>query len=287
MATTEPNAAPPRISLVTPSYNQGEYVEWTVRSVLLQRYPNLEYVVMDGGSTDATLERLAPYVDRFAYFQSQRDGGQSAAIAAGFARATGDIMGYINSDDMLLPGALAFVADYFDRHRDVDFVYGHRCIIDERNIVRGHWILPRHSSFLMRRWDLIPQESCFWRRSLFERCGNVDPAKHFAMDYDLFVRYMRQARFRRVDRFLAAFRIHVTSKTSVLLRTVGKEEIDAVQRDHRIRRYSQLTGDAFSLSVQLRSAMFVRRGAARPGLPPGIGYDLDDVWGNQLSRRGA
>ena len=101
----------PRISIVTPSYNQGQFIERTVRSVLLQRYPNLEYILMDGGSTDDTLDRIAPYMKEFSYSVSQPDGGQAEAIANGFARSSGEIMAYLNSDDLLAPDALYFVAD--------------------------------------------------------------------------------------------------------------------------------------------------------------------------------
>ncbi|MGH8552797.1 MAG: glycosyltransferase family 2 protein, partial [Methylococcales bacterium] len=198
----------PCISIVTPSFNQGKFVEATVRSVLDQRYPKLEYLFLDGGSTDATLDRIAPYRARFAHFESVPDGGQSAAIARGFSLCGGEIMAYLNSDDQLLPGTLNFVADFFERHPHLDAIYGHRCIIDANNRVIGHWILPPHSNFMMRRWDLIPQESCFWRRRLFETGGNIDPTFRFAMDYDLFVRYMKTGRFKRVNRFLAAFRVH-------------------------------------------------------------------------------
>src|SRR4028118_1835316 len=106
----------PKISIVTPSYNQAQFVAWTARSVLLQRYPNLEYIWMDGGSKDNTVEVLKPYVDRFAYFVSERDKGQSDAIHRGFQKCTGDIMAYLNSDDMLAPGTLPHVAKLLDQH---------------------------------------------------------------------------------------------------------------------------------------------------------------------------
>lgn len=268
----------PTFSIVTPSYNQGNFVEWTVRSVFEQRYPNIEYIFMDGGSSDDTLTRIAPWQERFAHFESGPDGGQSAAIAKGFALARGDIMAYLNSDDVLLPGALNYVADYFARHPEVDFVYGHRCIVNDRNEVTGHWILPPHSSFMMRRWDLIPQETCFWRRRLFEREGNIDPSFQFAMDYDLFVRYMRSGRFRRVNRFLGAFRVHPNAKTSTQVETVGAREIRKVQDAYGLRLVP-LLGDLFSLFVQFRSARWVARAGVYPGLPPGIGFNLEQVWG--------
>lgn len=271
----------PRITIVTPSYNQGAFVESTVRSVFLQRYPNLEYIMMDGGSKDETLERLEPYRSQFAHFQSQPDGGQSAAIAAGFERSTGEIMAYLNSDDVLLPGTLNFVAGYFRRHPEVDFIYGHRVMINEQDKVLGHWILWPHSSFFMRRWDLIPQETCFWRRSLWERAGNIDASYRFAMDYDLFVRFMAKGRFRRVHRFLAAFRIHEQAKTSTLLETVGTQEIGNVYRKYAIRPVP-LLGEFYSLSVRLRSAYYLRKRESYPGLPPGWGFDLNEYWGHQL-----
>ncbi|WP_231561657.1 glycosyltransferase family 2 protein [Nitrosococcus oceani] len=269
----------PTISIVTPSLNQGEYVEWTVRSVFEQRYPNLEYIFMDGGSTDQTLDRIASYRNRFLHFESGPDGGQSAAIAKGFSIATGEIMAYLNSDDVLLPGTLNFVADYFHRHPEVDFLYGHRCIVNEVNQVIGHWILPQHSSFLMRRWDLIPQESCFWRRRLFEKKGNIDASFQFAMDYDLFVRYMDVGNFKRVNRFLSAFRVHKDAKTTTQLATTGWAEIERVQRSNQMR-FPPLLGKLFPLWVQLRSLLFIRRGECFPGLPPGLNFNLNILWGD-------
>ncbi len=273
----------PTISIVTPSFNQGDFVEWTVRSVLEQRYPRLEYIFMDGGSTDQTLGRIAPYCDRFFHFESGPDGGQSAAIAKGFSFATGELMAYLNSDDMLLPGTLNFIADYFQRHPEIDFLYGHRCIINEVNQVIGHWILPPHSNFLMRRWDLIPQESCFWRRRLFEQKGNVDASFHFAMDYDLFVRYMTIGKFKRVNRFLAAFRMHQNTKTATQLATIGMAEIGRVQQ-HNNMWFPPLLGSLFPLWVQLRSLLFVRKGESFSGLPPGLSFNLSALWGSSLIR---
>src|SRR5690349_19447042 len=137
----------PRISIVTPSYNQAQYVGWTARSVLLQRYPNLEYIVMDGGSTDDTMRVLAPYADRCAHLVSERDKGQSDAVHRGFLRATGEIMSYLNSDDMLAPGALHTVARFFADHPDVDAVYSHRCTVDGRNRAKWYWMLPEHDDW--------------------------------------------------------------------------------------------------------------------------------------------
>jgi glycosyltransferase involved in cell wall biosynthesis len=278
----------PRISIVTPSYNQGPFVEWTVRSVFLQNYPELEYIFMDGGSTDDTLVHLKPYRHQFAHFYSAPDGGQSDAIARGFELSTGDIMAYLNSDDVLLPGALNFVAHYFQKNPHVDFIYSHRCIIDESNRVTGHWILPKHFSFLMRRWDYVPQETCFWRRRLFEKGGNIDSTYDFAMDYDLFVRYMNITRFRRVNRFLAAFRVHPSSKTSSLVTTKGREEVLQIQKKYAIHFPPSFLKKGFDKllywTVRARSIDYVTRNGSYPGLPPGKEFNLDDLFGGLLNQ---
>lgn len=267
----------PTISLITPSFNQAKFVQSTIRSVLRQRYPKMEYLFMDGGSTDGTLEVVKEYIPQFSHFETGPDGGQSAAISKGLKISRGQIMAYLNSDDVLLPGTLNFVADYFNRYPDIDLIYGHRCIIDDNSNVMGHWILPPHQDFLMKRWDLIPQETCFWRRRIFERAGNIDSSFRFAMDYDFLVRVMQSGRVRRVNRFLAAFRVHPGAKTSTQLASTGKAEIKRIQKKYRLIM-PPLVGDIFSLSVQVRSALWVKYRKCLPGLPPGIGYNIESLW---------
>lgn len=281
--------AVPRISIVTPSYNQGKYIEWTVRSVLLQRYPDLEHIIMDGGSTDETTSVLDKYADRFSHYVSEKDNGQADAISRGFDRSTGEIMAYLNSDDMLAPGALQYVANFFRHNPRVDAIYSHRCIVDESNKVGSYWILPPHLSYLMKRWDLIPQETCFWRRRLFEQCGNIDPSLHFALDYDLFLRYMKEGRFFRVNRFLGAFRYHRDAKTSRLLDDVGQKEIRRVRGKNgiKIHRGESMIGGLFSLYVQRCGMKYQFSRHTLPGSLPGVGYDYDDLWGGLLNDRPA
>ena len=275
----------PKISIITPSYNQGPFVEWTVRSVFLQRYPNLEYILMDGGSTDETRRVLEPYADRFAHYVSEKDKGQADAIHRGFAKSTGEIMSYLNSDDMLAPGALNYVAQYFADHPDVDAIYSHRCTVDENNKVVWYWVLPRHNNWYMTRWDLIPQETCFWRRSLFERAGNIDPDYRFAMDYDLFVRFMQSGKLVRVNRFLGVFRKHTEAKTSQLLETVGTEEIARVWKKYGLSKtkLDNLRAARFFNGVNRRGGRFAWKRIVIPGGMPGIGYDYDRLWGGLLS----
>jgi glycosyltransferase involved in cell wall biosynthesis len=277
----------PRISIVTPSYNHAAYVEWTVRSVLLQRYSNLEYIVMDGGSKDATCSILAPYRSHFAYFASEKDGGQADAIARGFERCTGEIMGYLNSDDMLAPDTLHFVADYFQAHPEVDVIYSHRCHVDAKNRVVGYWLLPPHDNYLIQRYDLIPQETCFWRRRIFEKAGNIDANYRFAMDYDFFVRLMNNGTVMRVNRALGAFRVHEQSKTWLLLATLGEEEKRRVLDKYglTITWRDRLRIAHTTRVLRWRSWWHVKTRRLLPGALPGIGYDYDDVWGGQLNER--
>ena len=187
--------SPPSISIVTPSFNQGHVLEETLRSVLDQRYPSLEYFVQDGGSTDASVEVLRRYGSRLTHWESAPDGGQSAAINLGMRRTTGDILAYLNSDDLLLPGSLAYVAEYFQSHPEVDVVYGHRVLIDESGREIGRWVLPPHDERAIAFADFIPQETMFWRRRAWERVGSrIDESFRFAMDWDLILRFRAAAR---------------------------------------------------------------------------------------------
>jgi glycosyltransferase involved in cell wall biosynthesis len=219
---------PPLISIVTPSFNQGRFLEETIRSVLDQNYPRLEYVVQDGGSRDQSVAVMEKYRSRLKHIESRKDNGQAHAINLGFAHATGgEIMAYLNSDDLLLPGSLNYVAAYFAAHPDVDVVYGHRVIIDTDSKEVGRWVLPRHSDTMLIWADYVPQETLFWRRRIWDKAGGrIDESFQFALDWDLLLRFRAAgARFVRLPRFLGAFRIHATQKTSAELVTNGAPEM--------------------------------------------------------------
>ncbi|MBI3168825.1 MAG: glycosyltransferase [Chloroflexi bacterium] len=220
-------AKPALISIVTPSYNQSRFVERAIRSVFDQNYPNLEYVVQDGGSDDGSVELIKSLEHGLTYFESRKDMGQAHALNLGFSRTSGEIMGYLNSDDTLLPGTLWYVADYFNQHPDVDVVYGHRIIINENDEEIGRWILPPHSASAFLWIDYIPQETLFWRRRIWEKVSSqVDESFSFAVDWDLLIRfYMAGAKFVRVPRFLGAFRAHPTQKTSIRMKEIGAQEM--------------------------------------------------------------
>ena len=237
-----PKRAPSRaqqlsVAVVTPSYNQGTFIERTLRSVLDQNHPRLQYAVVDGGSTDETIEVLARYGDRLAYLVSEPDGGQSSALVKGFARVEGDILGYLNSDDLLTEGSLDFVTRFFADNPEVDVIYGHRLFIDEQDREIGRWILPPHDEYALRRRDFIPQETMFWRRSLFERVGGIDSSFHYAIDWDLILRFMDAgAKFRRVPYFLGCFRVHPAQKTGSLWDGVGEKEVASLRARQGVRQ---------------------------------------------------
>lgn len=215
------------ISIVTPSFNQGIFIERTMQSVFEQEFQALEYIVQDGGSNDGTIEVLTRHQDKLKHWDSSKDKGQSNAINLGFSRTSGTIMSYLNSDDILLPGTLNFVADYFTKNPDIDVVYGHRIIIDENDMEIGRWVLPPHNSDVLSWADFIPQETLFWRRSIWEKAGGkVDETLQFAMDWDLLLRFRDcGAKFARLPRFLGAFRVHQNQKTSLEISDKGSEEM--------------------------------------------------------------
>lgn len=225
-------ASPPRISIVTPSFRQAAFIGRTIESVLSQQYPNLEYVVQDGASEDGTRGILESFSDRLASWESRADSGQTEAINRGFARTSGEIMAWLNSDDILLPGALAYVADYFMRHPDVDVVYGHRILIDENDRQIGRWMMPPHSDEVLSWADFVPQETMFFRRRIWDKAGGrVDESFRFAMDWDLLVRFRDAgARFARLPRFLGGFRIHPHQKTSAVIGDVGFQEMNRIRQ---------------------------------------------------------
>jgi glycosyltransferase involved in cell wall biosynthesis len=230
--TPLPLEKPPLISIATPSYNQGHFLEATIRSVLDQDYPALEYAVQDGGSKDDSVAVMDKYRDRLVHAESRKDRGQGDAINLGFAHATrGEIMAYLNSDDLLLPGSLNYVAAYFAANPDVDVVYGHRVVIDPNGREVGRWILPPHSDRMLIWADYVPQETLFWRRSIWDRAGGrIDDSFQFALDWDLLLRFRAAgAKFVRLPRFLGAFRVHTSQKTSADIADTGTPEMNRLR----------------------------------------------------------
>ncbi len=202
----------PRISIVTPSFNQGEYIEETILSVLKQGYPNVEYIVIDGGSSDASVEIIRKYEEHLAYWITEPDRGQSDALVKGFARATGDILGWLCSDDLYKSGAFWLVAGAFLNVPTLDVFYGDtEYLYPDGTTRRKNRVAYDYS--IMRYFNLIAQPSSFFSRKAYERAGGVDPTLQYAMDYDLFLRMGREAHCINVPLVLSSYRLHCESKT--------------------------------------------------------------------------
>ena len=205
----------PRITVVTPSFNQARFVEQTIRSVLLQNYPDLEYIVVDGGSTDGSVEVIRKYEGHLAHWESEPDRGQSHAINKGFARATGEILCWLNSDDYFLPGALRTVAETLAEGMGHYALVGH-CLVHHPDGTREK-VEGRYDGIqsLLEFWKgyRMHQPSIFWRREVFERVGYLDEGLHYTMDYDYWVRVAREFEFVNVDRTLSCATYHGEAKT--------------------------------------------------------------------------
>ncbi len=205
-----------RVSVITPSYNQARFLEATIRSVLEQDHPDLEYIIVDGGSTDGSLEIIQKYAHRLAWWVSEPDQGQTDAINKGFARASGEILAWLNSDDTYNPGAVAGAVSYFQKDPQVGLLYGDASYIDERGQVTGRFPAAQTDYRRLRQGYVhIPQQSAFFRADLWRIVGPLDPSFYFAMDYDLWVRLAREAPVRYVRELWANFRIHSQGKTVV------------------------------------------------------------------------
>lgn len=207
---------PPRISIITPSYNQGRYIEATIRSVLAQGYPDLEHIVVDGGSTDGTLAMLARYPHLTVI--SEPDRGQAEAVNKGLRLATGEIIGWLNSDDTYCPGVLAGAAETIDPAKGINIAMGRCAYIDEAGEPTG---AEHPSAFISHErvveiWKgyTIPNPAVFFHRRVFEECGGLDESLYFALDYDLFCRYTARFPITAVDRLWATYRLHRSAKTS-------------------------------------------------------------------------
>jgi glycosyltransferase involved in cell wall biosynthesis len=203
----------PIVSIVTPSFNQGRFLKRTIESVLNQSYPNIEYFVIDGGSTDESVEILQSYGARF-YWVSEKDKGQADAINKGFNQSTGEIRAYLNSDDVLFPGAVETVIKYFEKMPDCDLLYGRAEYIDEHDHKTGMYGTAEYSFDMLMRYCCICQPAAFWRTRISRIIGPLDESLGYIMDYDYWLRIAKnKERIVHIPDILAAYRLYLETKT--------------------------------------------------------------------------
>ncbi len=218
----------PKISIVTPSFNQGKYIEQTILSILDQNYPNLEYIIIDGGSTDNTIAVIKKYANRITYWVSEKDKGQSDALNKGLAKCTGDIFNWINSDDYLEPGALLKIADAFAQTNS-DIVCGYSRIFSESSSLevlrhRTEIFYTTEETLVQQR---INQQGMFYKLSVIKSLGGINNNLHFIMDLELWFRYLctkGQSKMVLIDDLIGHFRIHDDSKTGAQEKRFRSEE---------------------------------------------------------------
>ncbi len=215
----------PIISIITPSYNQAQFLDQTIRSVVGQRQQIHEYFVLDGGSKDGSVDIIQKYADRIDWWVSEKDKGQSDAIHRGFVRATGDILYWLNSDDVLLPGTLAKVRQAFAANPHWDVLTGYSLHIDAQSRITGAFRMGLESLWMATHGTLhVCQQTCFFKRSLYEKVGGLNLDLHCVMDTDLWTRMLKAgAVWGHIPDYLACFRIHEAAKGSSWLKEYAKE----------------------------------------------------------------
>lgn len=224
----------PKVSIVTPSFNQGCFIEETILSVLNQDYPNIEYIVIDGGSTDKSTEIIKKYQDRLAYWVSEPDRGQTDAINKGLLVATGDIYGYLNSDDLLDSKAASTAVAAFEKHPEAEFVYGDFNLIDSMGTAQfSAKAVPFDKKVLVYGRTLFNQPSSFWRRSVTEKIGYLDVDYDFCMDQEYWIRAVSKGvNFLYVPGLYASTRIHGGTKTSTVIDKLSIQHRAALNKNN-------------------------------------------------------
>jgi glycosyltransferase involved in cell wall biosynthesis len=213
MVMTSPTPMP-LVSIITPSFNQARYLEATIQSVLAQDYPRIEYIIVDGGSTDGSVDIIRKYGSKLGWWVSEKDKGQTDAINKGFARAKGEILAWLNSDDTYESGAIGAAVKYILEHPQTGMVYADANFVNEDGRVIGKFNSAQTDYRLLRQGYVhIPQQTMFFRASLWKEVGPLDPSFYFAMDYDLWTRIAQRAPLVYLPQTWANFRLHTSGKT--------------------------------------------------------------------------
>ncbi len=211
------------VSIITPSFNQASYLEQTIQSVLNQDYTDIEYIVIDGGSSDGSVDIIKKYAPHLAYWVSEKDSGQAEAINKGMARATGGVVAWLNSDDYYLPGAVASALKIFDENPDVVLLYADMLAVDEHGKTFNTFRFKQLSLQDLLAFQIIGQPAVFVRRTAFEKAGGLDLSYHFLLDHHLWIRLAAQGRILHMPQTWAAARYHPEAKNRAQAASFGRE----------------------------------------------------------------
>lgn len=252
----------PKISIITPSYGQAEFIEETIRSVILQNYPNIEYIVIDGGSQDGTLDILRKYTDFINYWVSEKDEGQSHAIIKGFSAASGSIYNWINSDDILHDKGLYQIAKAFLENPEVDFVHGRNGIINIGSTLIDYMPHPKDNLQLRYLYEMpYGQQACFFSASLYKEVGGINKELRFSMDYELYVKmHLLNAKSVQIDQLIGSVRIHPKTKTYNLEEIMYKENgnvflglLKSLNRNNEVKLFLNMGFRSYNLYTVKRN----------------------------------
>ena len=227
----------PLVSIITPSFNQASYLEQTIQSVLSQDYPRLEYLVVDGASTDGSVDIIKKYADRLAYWVSEKDSGQAEAINKGMARAQGEIVAWLNSDDTYLPGVVSAAVKAFDANPEAVLVYADMLAVNERGQTTNKLKVQQLTLEDLLCFQIIGQPAVFMRRAAFEHAGGLDLTFHFLLDHLLWIRIAQQGRIVHVNQTWSAARYHAAAKNRAKASEFGREAfriLESVERDDHL-----------------------------------------------------
>lgn len=268
----------PLVTIVTPSFNQGRYLESTIRSVLEQDYPRIEYIIIDGGSTDESVTVIQKYSDRLAYWESQPDNGQAQAVNKGFERSGGEVLSWLNSDDLLAPGVVTRAVQILHNQPEIDVVYGRLARIDDDGGIVPTPVLPKDRIEFSREHVIgecvVNQPGAFWRRRIFDRIGLLDERLVYSLDYEYWIRMaLAGAKFKRIDDVVAFFRLSTGSKT------VGQTAAQAVEQFRtlgEILEQPDLAGRLEMAAEQLQRK--ARRARAQIALRAAYGFAKVSQW---------
>ncbi|MBC7876736.1 MAG: glycosyltransferase [Anaerolineales bacterium] len=211
------------VSIITPSFNQALYLEQTITSVLNQDYPRIEYIVIDGGSTDNSVDIIKNYKNKLAYWVSEKDNGQADAINKGFAKATGEIIAWLNSDDYYLEGTISAAVKVFEENPDVVLIYGNMLAVDENGKTFNALNYKQLTLEDLLCFQIIGQPAVFMRRSALQKTGGLDPSFHFLLDHHLWIRLAQHGKILHVDQTWAAARYHDEAKNRAKAAEFGRE----------------------------------------------------------------